>query len=339
MNDVRTKRKKFMITMSVLFILTILTFIISLNLGVVKIAPIDVFKTLIGHGTIRDKLVLVDFRLPRMILSLLIGAALAVSGAMLQGVSKNELADPGILGINAGAGLAVILFIYFFQGSMNSVTTFGIFLMPLFALAGAVLAAFLIYILAWKKGIDPVRLILVGIGVNSGFGAAIVIFQLKMNPQDFMQAAVWLSGDIWGANWKFVSILAPLILLILPFAIYKAHVLNMLNLGDQVATGLGIRVEKERRLLLLMAVALAGFSVAAGGGIAFLGLTAPHIGRKLVGPRHQLLLPVTALLGALLLLAADAIGKNLLAPTEIPVGIVVAICSAPYFIYLLMKAK
>ncbi|PGY06978.1 iron ABC transporter permease [Bacillus sp. AFS031507] len=335
----KVKQKKFIVVISLLFILTIITFIISLNLGVVRIAPLDVFKTLVGMGTARDQLVLVDFRLPRMILSLLIGAGLAVSGAILQGVTKNDLADPGILGINTGAGFMVILFIYFFQGSMNSVSTLGIFLMPLFALVGAVIAAFLIYVLAWKKGIDPVRLILVGIGVNAGFGAAIVIFQLKMNPQDFMQAAVWLSGDIWGANWKFVAILAPLILLLLPFALYKAHTLNILNLGDQVATGLGIRVEKERRLLLLAAVALAGFSVAAGGGIAFLGLVAPHIAKRLIGPKHQLFLPITAVLGSFLLLLADTIGRNLLAPTQIPVGIVVAIFSAPYFIFLLMKAK
>ncbi|WP_066249912.1 FecCD family ABC transporter permease [Neobacillus drentensis] len=339
MTQSKAKQKKFIVLIGLLVILTVITFIISLNLGVVRIAPLDVFKTLLGMGTARDQLVLVDFRLPRMILSLLIGAGLAVSGAILQGVTKNDLADPGILGINSGAGFMVILFIYFFQGSMNSVTTFGIFLMPLFALVGAVIAAFLIYLLAWKKGIDPVRLILVGIGVNSGFGAAIVIFQLKMNPQDFMQAAVWLSGDIWGANWKFVAILAPLILLLLPLALYKAHTLNIMNLGDQVATGLGIRVEKERRLLLLVAVALAGFSVAAGGGIAFLGLVAPHISKRLIGPKHQLFLPITAVLGSFLLLLADTIGKNLLAPTQIPVGIVVAIFSAPYFIILLMKAK
>jgi len=339
MHQSKAKQKKFIVLISLLFILTIITFIISLNLGVVRIAPIDVFKTLMGQGTARDQLVLIDFRLPRMVLALLIGAGLAVSGAILQGVTKNELADPGILGINTGAGFMVILFIYFFQGSMNSVSTLGIFLMPLFALVGAVLAAFLIYLLAWKKGIDPVRLILVGIGVNSGFGAAIVIFQLKMNPQDFMQAAVWLSGDIWGTNWKFVAILAPLILLLIPFALYKAHILNIMNLGDQVATGLGIHVEKERRILLLAAVALAGFSVAAGGGIAFLGLVAPHIAKRLIGPKHQLFLPLTAVLGSFVLLLADTIGKNLLAPTQIPVGIVVAIFSAPYFIFLLMKAK
>lgn len=322
-----------------LAILIIIMFITSLNMGVVRIAPMDVFKTLIGLGTERNQLVLIDFRLPRMILALLIGAGLAVSGAILQGVSKNDLADPGILGINTGAGFSVILCIYFLKGSMTNMGTFSVFFMPLFALIGAVAAAFIIYILAWKKGIDPIRLILVGIGVNAGFGAAIIIFQLKMNPQDFMQAAVWLSGDIWGSNWKFVSVLAPLILLLIPYAIYKSHSLNILHLGDALAIGLGAKPERERRILLFVAVALAGFSVAAGGGIAFLGLVAPHIAKRLIGPKQQYLLPVTALLGAFILLAADAIGKNILAPTEIPVGIVVAILSAPYFIYLLMKVK
>jgi iron complex transport system permease protein len=332
-------RRKFIIIAGTLTFLTIVLFVISLNIGVVRIAPYDVFRTIIGMGTKRDQLILVDFRLPRMILALLIGAGLAVSGAILQGVSKNDLADPGILGINTGAGFSVIIFIYFFKGTMTNISNIGIFLMPIFALIGAVGAALIIYILAWKKGIDPIRLILVGIGVNAGFGAAIIIFQLKMNPQDFMQAAVWLSGDIWGANWKFVAILAPLILLLLPYAFYKSYLLNILTLGDSIAIGLGAKVEKERRILLLVAVALAGFSVAAGGGIAFLGLVAPHIAKRLIGPRQQLLLPITALLGMFLLLLADTIGKNILAPTEIPVGIVVAILSAPYFIYLLMKAK
>ncbi|MGG5253614.1 FecCD family ABC transporter permease [Neobacillus sp. SM06] len=333
------KKKTFFGIISGLFILTVVLFTISLNLGVVRIAPLDVLNTLIGFGTPRDRLILMDLRLPRMVLSLLIGAGLAVSGAILQGITKNELADPGILGINSGAGLFVILFIYYFQGSMNQISTLGIFLLPLFALAGALAAALSIYLLAWKKGIDPVRLVLVGIGVNSGFGAAIIIFQLKMNPQDFMQAAVWLSGDIWGANWILVSILAVILLIFIPYTIYKSTSLNILNLGDQVATGLGIRVERERKKLLVVSVALAGVSVAAGGGIAFLGLIAPHIAKRLIGPAHQLLLPIAALLGAFLLLFADTFGKNLLAPTQIPVGIVVAILGAPYFIFLLMKVK
>ncbi|TYR80260.1 iron ABC transporter permease [Priestia megaterium] len=333
----KTYKSPFLI-MFILALLILLTFFISLNTGYIHISPINVIKTFIGAGTGQDQLVLFEFRLPRMIIALLIGAGLAVSGAILQGVSQNGLADPGILGINAGAGLAVVLFIFFFQGSTSSLGILSIFVMPMAALIGGAFAAFLIYALAWKKGVTPVRLVLVGIGINAAFGAALIIFQLKMSPRDFMQATVWLSGSIWGTNWKFVLTTLPWILILLPLTVYKSRYLNVLNLGDQMATGLGVAVEKERRILLLLAVALASSCVAVGGGIAFLGLVAPHLARRIVGPKHQVLLPTTALMGALLLLVADTIGRTILSPSEIPVGLVVSILGAPYFIYLLVKS-
>lgn len=332
-------KKKPLFTIMIIAVLIVVTFFISLNLGVIRISPVDVIKTLFGYGSERDALVLMEFRLPRMVIALFIGAGLAVSGAILQGVSQNGLADPGILGINAGAGLAVVLFIFFFQGSQSALGISSIFIMPFSALVGGCLAAFLIYALAWKKGVTPIRLILVGIGVNAAFGAALIVFQLKMNPRDFMQATVWLSGSIWGTNWKFVLAILPWVLIFIPLAMFKARYLNILNLGDQVAIGLGAAVEKERRKLLFISVALAGSCVAAGGGIAFLGLVAPHLARRLVGPKHEILLPASALMGALLLLVADTIGRNLLAPSEIPVGLVVSALGAPYFIYLLMKTN
>ncbi|MFD2043721.1 FecCD family ABC transporter permease [Ornithinibacillus salinisoli] len=314
-------------------------FFISLSTGVIQISPIEVLKTLFNQGTERQELVLFDFRLPGIVLALLIGSGLAVSGAILQGVTQNELADPGILGINSGAGLAVVLYIFFFQNSLDTSNLLSTLIMPIFALCGALFAALLIYTLAWKKGVDPIRLILVGIGVNAGFGALLIIFQLKMDPQDFRQAAVWLSGDIWSANWNFVIALLPWMIILVPLAMYKAHSLNILGFGDEVASGLGTSVEKERIKLLIIAVALAGASVAAGGAIAFLGLVVPHIARKLIGPLHHYVIPISALIGALLLMVADMIGKNILTPTQIPVGIVVAILSVPYFVYLLMKTK
>lgn len=333
------KKKKFLSMITLLIIFIIIMFFISLSTGVVQIAPEDVIKTLLNNGTDRQELVLFDFRLPGIVLALLIGAGLAVSGVILQGITQNELADPGILGINTGAGLAVVLFIFFFQDSLAAASAFSIFMMPIAALIGAIGAALIIYVLAWKKGVNPIRLVLVGIGVNAGFGAFLTIFQLKMDPQDFRQASVWLTGDIWNANWTFVLALLPWILILIPIALHKAHGLNVLNLGDDVASGLGSSVEKERRLLLLIAVALAGASVAAGGGIAFLGLVVPHIARKIMGPLHQFIIPISTLVGALLLLVSDTIGKNILAPTEIPVGIIVAILSTPYFVYLLIKIK
>ncbi|WP_164669525.1 FecCD family ABC transporter permease [Virgibacillus doumboii] len=325
---------------SIIFLLLLLIgvmFFITLSTGVVKISPIDVVHTLLGQGTAKQNLVLFDFRLPGIVLALLIGTGLAVSGVILQGVTQNDLADPGILGINTGAGLAVVLYIFFIQDSLSG--DFSVFIMPLFALLGALFAAFLIYTLAWKNGVNPIRLVLVGIGVNAGFSAALVILQLKMNPQDFRQATVWLSGDIWNASWTFVLALLPWILILVPYALQKANSLNVLTLGDDIAAGLGSKVERERRILLVIAVALAGASVAAGGAIAFLGLVVPHVARKIIGPMHQYIIPISALIGALLLMVADTIGKNLLSPTEIPVGIVVAILSAPYFIYLLIKTK
>ncbi|UOQ91641.1 iron ABC transporter permease [Halobacillus shinanisalinarum] len=332
-------RSRFWWTMSSLFVLILVMLFVSLNTGVVQIAPNDVIRTLLGLGDERQELVLFDFRLPRLVLALLVGAGFGVSGAILQGVTKNELADPGILGINTGAGLAVVVYIFFFQSSMASISGLGVYILPLFALIGAFTAAILVYFLAWKKGVNPVRLILVGIGVNAGFSAALIVFQIKMNPQDFTKALVWLSGDIWGSSWSFVLALLPWIIALIIYSLYKSPVINILNLGEQMAVGLGARVERERRFLLLLAVAIAGLCVAAAGGIAFLGLVAPHIARRIVGPKHQQLLPVTALLGSLILLVAETIGKNIIAPAEIPVGIVVTIVSTPYFIYLLMKTN
>ncbi|WP_077325055.1 FecCD family ABC transporter permease [Virgibacillus siamensis] len=331
------KTTQFAGVITLLVILIVIMFFITLSTGVIQVPPLDVVKTLVGQGTDRFELVLFDFRLPEIVLALLIGTGLAVSGTILQGVTQNDLADPGILGINTGAGLAIVLFIFLIQDSINA--TLSVFIMPLFALIGALFAALLIYLLAWKNGVNPIRLILVGIGVNAGFSAALIIFQLKMDPQDFRQATVWLSGDIWNADWTFVWALLPWILLLVPFAMQKAHILNVLTLGDDVAAGLGSKVEKERRTLLLIAVALAGASVAAGGAIAFLGLVVPHIARKIIGPLHQYIIPIAALIGALLLMVSDTIGNNLLNPTQIPVGIVVAILSTPYFIYLLIKTN
>lgn len=339
MNTKQMNRNRFFVIMGVLIMLIIGMFFISLGTGVIQLSPLDVFKTLFNQGTDKQELILFDFRLPGIVLALLIGAGLAVSGVILQGVTQNDLADPGILGINTGAGLTVVLFIFFFKDTFAMTSTISAFIMPLFALIGAVFAAFLIYSLAWKNGVNPVRLVLVGIGVNAGFSAALIIFQLKLDPQDFRQATVWLSGDIWSASWSFVLALLPWILILIPVTLHKARSLNVMNLGDDVAAGLGSHVERERRFLLLLAVALAGACVAAGGGIAFLGLVVPHIARRIIGPTHQRIIPISTLVGALLLMVADTIGKNMLAPTQIPVGIVVAVLSTPYFIYLLMKTK
>ncbi|MEK5460204.1 iron ABC transporter permease [Bacillus sp. FSL R5-0293] len=335
----QAKKKKYQRTMLMIFFAIVAVFLISLNTGEIRISPKDTLKTLFGFGSEMDELVLFEFRLPRMVIALLVGASIAVSGAIWQGVSQNGLADPGILGVNAGAGFAVVLFIFAFQGTMTNSGDLTIFILPLFAFVGAGFAAFLIYVLAWKKGITPVRLILTGIGVNAAFSAAIVVIQLKMSPNDFNQAIVWLSGSIYGSSWTYVLSVLPWMLIFLILALVRSRYLNIMNLGDQLSYGLGISVHKERSLLMLIAVALAGASVAVAGSISFLGLAAPHLARKLVGPKHQGMIPASALIGALLLLLADTIGRVILAPSEVPVGLVVSALGAPYFIYLLMKSN
>ncbi|MFE8696604.1 FecCD family ABC transporter permease [Cytobacillus sp. FJAT-53684] len=329
------KFKFLMITTS---ILTVIVFFLSINAGYIKIPLDTVLATLMGKGTPQNELTIFDFRLPRIVLALLVGMGIAVSGAILQGISQNPLADPGILGINSGAGFAVVLYMFFFQHTAFFTGGLSVFIMPLTALIGAFIAAILIYTLSWKNGkVTPVRLLLVGIGINAAFGAGLIIFQMKMEPINFMKAIIWLSGTIWGTNWTFVLALLPWLILLLPFAIYKARFLDVLRLGDDVAIGVGVFIEKERRVLLFVSVALAGACVAVGGGITFLGLIAPHIARRLIGARHAKILPLTAIIGALLLLSADTLGRVIMAPMELPVGLVVSILGAPYFIYLLVK--
>ncbi len=321
-----------------LFILIVIVSLISLNVGKVSISPLEVWQTIIGNGTAKQELVLFEIRLPAIILAILVGAGMALSGAVLQTVTRNELAEPGILGINAGAGLAVLIFITVFQPTLGSQSQIGTFIMPLFAFSGAILTAVLIMALSWKKGLHTIRLLLVGIGINAGFAAILTAMQLRLNPHDFMKAMVWLSGDLWATQWKYVWALLPWFLILIPFILYKSQTLNVLNLGSLISTGLGIRTEKERLILIGVSVALAGLGVTAGGGIAFLGLIAPHIARKLVGPKHEAFLPVSAMIGAFILLLADMLGKNMFF-VDIPSGVIVSIISAPYFIYLLMKSK
>jgi len=323
--------------LSLLGICIVILFIISMNTGFIRLSPLEVFRTLTGNGTAQQQLILFDFRLPRIVISILVGAGFAVSGCILQSLARNPLAEPATLGISAGAGFVVVVFISFFPAT----TSAPVFVLPLLALGGAGLTAALIYFLAYRKedGLSPTRLILIGIAVAAGINACQIVFALRLDPQNYQFVATWIAGKIWGGDWRFVLALLPWIAVLLPFAFYKARVLNVLNLGDQASAGLGAPVDRERIILLSTAVALAGSCVAVSGGIGFVGLIAPHLARRLVGPRHQVLLPASALTGGLLLLAADTIGRWVMQPVEVPTGVVVAIIGAPYFLYLLAKSK
>ena len=331
------KNKKFIIVISVLLLMIFGTFLISLNTGSLSISPSDVIKTLIGQGSKAHEIAIFKLRLPRIVIGILVGTALAISGTILQGVTKNDLADAGILGINSGAALFVVVYIYLMNGNVyDGVSNLTIFTMPIVALSGAIFGAFLIYALAWRNGINSSRLLLVGIGINIAFTSILTIFQLIFTTQEFNRVMAWTNGSIWGASWKYVIAVLPFILVFTLLTLYKSRYLDALNLGDEVATGLGVEVEKERRKLIVFSVVLAGVATSVAGSIGFLGLVAPHIARKLVGPKHIKLIPTSALVGSVILLVADTIARNIIAPMELPVGIVVAVIGVPYFIYLML---
>lgn len=334
-NSVRQKKKRAIIVGLVIFVLMIVMFMISLNTGFIKLSPLEVFETLTGNGEARQELILYQFRLPRMVISILVGIGLAVSGAVLQGIVRNPLADPGIIGINAGAGLAVMLLISFVSTDVGN----SVYVLPVVALIGGSLTAVVIYAFSYKKGegVSPIRLILVGVAVAAGISALMIVLTLKLDPRTYQFLATWLAGSIWGSNWSFVYALLPWLVILLPFVYIKSSVLDVLNLGDSTSVSLGVNLEKERRVLLAAAVGLAASSVSVSGGIGFVGLIAPHITRRLVGSNHHYVIPISALLGGLLVLIADTIGRVIMQPAEIPAGIIVAIIGAPYFLYLLAK--
>lgn len=318
-------------------ILLILSFVISMNTGYTRLSPNDTLRILFGRGSHNENLILFKFRLPRIVVSILVGIGLSLSGCIIQGISRNPLAEPGILGINAGAGLMVILYVLFFD-----VKSFlSIFTLPFLALIGAGITAILIYLLAYKKGegVAPLRLILIGIAVQAGIFALTNILVIKLDETQFDFVVNWQTGSMWASNWNFVLALLPWIVILIPYIVMKSRVLDILNLGDELGYSLGADIERERRRLLGVAVTLAASSVSVSGSIGFVGLIVPHLARRLVGPKHSILIPTCALLGAVLVSISDTIARVIVQPSEIPTGIIVAIVGAPYFLYLLSRNK
>lgn len=323
------------ILLCALLALVAVTIVVGMGLGYSSLSYDRLLPTLLGQGTFKEEFVLFSVRLPRMLVTMLAGMALALSGAILQGITRNDLADPGILGINSGAGAAIAVFFLFFPVNVGSFVC----LLPLVAFAGALLTAFLIYIFSYQRqtGLQPVRLVLIGVGFSMALSGLMIVLisSAERSKVDFI--ARWLAGTIWGTDWPFIWAMMPWLLALVPFALYKANRLNLLGLSEPVAIGVGVSVEKERFVLLIAAVALAASAVSVTGGIAFIGLMAPHIAKALVGPRNQLFLPIAILIGGWLLLLADTIGRQIAEPDGIPAGIMVAFIGAPYFMFLLLK--
>ncbi|MBU8908914.1 FecCD family ABC transporter permease [Desertibacillus haloalkaliphilus] len=322
----------------ILLLTTIIVALLSAGLGEMKINPINVIKAWFGYGTDMENLVVNSFRLPRIVIAILVGISFAISGAILQGIIRNPLASPDIIGITGGAAVAVVSFLAIFSNEHNALTV-SIKWMPLAAFIGATLIALLIYILAWKNGVSPIRLVLIGIGLSALTQALTTLFMVLGPIYQASQANIWLTGSIYGASWENVATLLPwTVALLVILAIVTRH-LNVQELGDSIATGVGSVVGRYRIGLLLLSTGFAAGAVAFAGGIGFVGLIAPHISRKLVGSSFGALLPVSALVGAILVMVADLIGRAFFSPNEIPAGVFTAVIGAPYFIYLLYKNR
>lgn len=314
----------------VLLIIILILSIISLGLGAIYITPSEIIQNLIGEGTQSQKFILSNYRIPRIIIAIIVGSGLATAGAILQGILRNPLASPDVIGVTKGAGLAAVIIIVLFPTS-------PIIFLPLAAFIGAAIIAVILMLFVYKKGAQPNTLALVGIALGAICQAGIEYFMIKF--PDYVSATLlWLTGSLWARGWDQVYILLPCLILI-PLLIGLTSKLDILSLGDDIATGLGERSKFLRYILLGVSVVLIGVCVATVGSIGFIGLIAPHIARRIVGSKFKVLLPASALFGAILLLVADSLGRGLFPPIEIPAGIITAVIGAPYFLYLLRSER
>lgn len=283
------------------------------------------------HQIEQPDFVLWDYRLPRILIAVLAGSGLGLAGALIQGVIRNPLAAPDVIGITQGAGLAATAMLVIWPQ-----LSFG-WLIP-GAAVGGLLAATLVWKLAWRHRAEPARLALIGIALGAWL-AAITDWLLVSHPLEINAALVWLTGSLWGRGWEHVWLLLPTLLLLIPLALQLAYRLDLLALGDEAAEGLGASVLRTRQLALLVAVLLSAVSVAVCGTLSFVGLVAPHLARLLVGANHSRMLPVAAGIGALLVLLADTLARTLAPPIELPAGVLTALIGAPYFLFLLTRYK
>ncbi|WP_047976312.1 Fe(3+) dicitrate ABC transporter permease subunit FecD [Muribacter muris] len=273
---------------------------------------------------------LMEYRLPRTLLAVVIGGALAVSGVLIQSIVRNPLASPDILGINSAAGLVAVACLLFFP-------SLDFYWLPIFAFIGG-LSAFLLLWWLCGRHFRPIKMAIVGVALAS-LWVALSHYLMLSYPMDINAAMLWLTGSLWGRSWNYVSVAVPLLCLLLPLSVVFCRDLDTLSLGEQKAASLGVSLQVTQIAVLLLAVALATTAVAVCGPISFLGLAAPHLARYLVGGRHSRLLPTAFLLGAILLLLADILARVIAPPIELPAGILTAILGAPYFFYLLMRIK
>ena len=306
----------------------VLLFVLSIRYGTYTLSFDEISQAF--HPDDKNYFTLMEYRLPRALLAIIIGGALAISGVLVQSVVRNPLASPDILGINNAAGLVAVTVLIFLPN-------LAFYWLPIFAFIGGVLSFILLWMICGFN-FRPIKMAIIGVAL-SALWAAISHYLMLTNPVEINTAMLWLTGSLWGRSWAYVNVVLPWLLVLLPLPFIFCRDLDTLGLGENKAATLGVSVNKTQILVLVLAVALSTTAVAICGPIAFLGLVAPHLARKLVGGRHRTLLPAAMLIGTLLLQISDILARVIDPPTELPAGILTAIIGAPYFFYLLMRTK
>jgi len=304
--------------------------LMALHIGQYPLTTTEIVRAFVGGDDGLAHFIVSELRAPRILAALLVGLALGASGAIFQGLIRNPLVAPDIIGVNAGAGLAAVAVIVFGAGVMG---------LPAAALGGALATTFAVYALTWRGGITGGRLVLVGIGINALLSAGTTLVILSAPVTQVTPAMVWLTGSLALTDWDHVGLSAMGVAILLPATLALWPRLQVLELGDESARALGVRAERDRTLLLACGAALAGLAVAVTGPLAFVALMVPHLARLLVGPLSGGGVVFAASLGALLVLAADLIGQHAFAPAALPVGLVTSSVGAPFFLFLLYRVN
>ena len=308
--------------------LMVLLFGLSIRLGTYTLSFEEIWAAFQPDD--KNYFTLMEYRLPRAVLAILLGGALAISGVLVQSVVRNPLASPDILGINNAAGLVAVSVLMFLPN-------LAFYWMPIFAFLGGVLSFVILWIVCGFN-FRPIKMAIIGVAL-SALWAAISHYLMLTNPVEINTAMLWLTGSLWGRSWSYLNVVLPWLVVLLPLPFIFCRDLDTLGLGENKASTLGVTVNKVQISVLVLAVALSTTAVAICGPIACLGLVAPHLARRLVGGRHRTLLPAALIIGALLLQLSDILARVIDPPTELPAGILTAIIGAPYFFYLLMRTK
>ncbi|WP_157016197.1 FecCD family ABC transporter permease [Mesorhizobium xinjiangense] len=333
---------------AVLMVLLAVTAAASLGYGAADASAWRVLAGLFAPGgengglqALRQNIIIYEIRLPRVVLGILIGAALAVSGAVMQGLFRNPLADPGIVGVSAGAGLGAISVIVLGTTSLAPLVQWlGIYALPFAAFLGGLATTLLLYRVATRRGQTSIAtMLLAGIALGAMAGAFSGVLVFWADDRQLRDLTFWGLGSLAGATWTKIAAAGPIIVAVLLTAPFLARGLNAMALGEATANHLGIPVQRLKNVAIVAVAAATGASVAVSGGIGFVGIVVPHLLRLLIGPDNRYLLPCSALLGASLLLIADAVSRTIVTPAELPIGIVTAAVGGPFFLWILLRRR